>query len=111
MLNRHFQSGALNREIDYYAGCYRFRRKITDEPIAVDHGAKLLQKIDGLKVNGVDNKLCCYIPPHLDQLGESLTADELVAICTGCYHNLNTMLQGNENLKVTMLPELLLEAL
>ena len=111
MLNRHFRGGKLDKQIDYYPGCYRFRRKITNEPINVDHGANLLQKIEGLRVNEVDSKLCCYIPPHLEQLGESLSTEELVAICTGCYHNLNAMLQPKENIKVKMLPELLLEAL
>jgi Fe-S oxidoreductase len=111
MLDRHFQGGRLDKEIDYYAGCYRFRRKITEEPIDVDHGAKLLKKIDGLKVNEVDNKLCCYIPPHLEQLGDNIASEELVAICTGCYHNLNSMLQSKEDIQVTMLPELLLQAI
>ena len=110
LLDRHLESGRLERQIDYYPGCYRFRRKITEEPIDVDHAARIFGKIEGLRVNEVDAKLCCYIPPHLEQLGEAVTTDELVTICTGCYHNLNAMLQGKENLKVRMLPELLLEA-
>ena len=111
MLDRHFDGGRLDMEIDYYPGCYRFRRKITEEPLDVDPTVRLLKKIEGLKVNEVDAKLCCYIPPHLDQLGEGLSSDNLVTICTGCYHNLIAMLQGNENLKVRMLPELLVETL
>jgi Fe-S oxidoreductase len=111
MLDRHFDGGKLDMEIDYYPGCYRFRRKITEEPLDVDPTVQLLNKIEGLNVNEVDAKLCCYIPPHLDQLGEGLSTDNLVTICTGCYHNLKAMLQGNENLKVRMLPELLVETL
>ena len=47
----------------------------------------------------------------LERLGESLSADNLVTICTGCYRNLKAMLRGNEYLKVRMPPELLVEAL
>lgn len=110
LLSRHFGGGKLDMEIDYYPGCYRFRRKITEEPLGDDPTARILKKIEGLTVNEVDGKLCCYIPPHLEQLGESLAADNLVTICTGCYHNLNAMLQDREGLKVRMLPELVLEA-
>jgi hypothetical protein len=111
LLNRHFHGGALDAEIDYYPGCYRFRRKITEAPLADDPTLRLFEKIEGLRVNEVDSKLCCYIPPHLEKLGETLTTDELVAICTGCYHNLSAALQGNEGRRVTMLPELLVKAL
>jgi len=110
LLDRYFKSGTLEREIDYYAGCYRFRRKITEKPIDVEPTTKLLQKVTGLKVNAVDTKLCCYIPPHLDQLTESLATKEVVNICTGCYQNLKGMLSSKEDYRVRMLPELLLEA-
>jgi hypothetical protein len=111
LLNRHFEGGKLELAVDYYPGCYRFRRKITEAPLADDPSAQLFEKIEGLKVSEVDNKLCCYIPPHLDQLGESLNADELVTVCTGCYHNLNAMLQSKEGYRISMLPELLLRAI
>lgn len=32
LLDRFFNSGRLDLEIDYYAGCYRFRRRITEGP-------------------------------------------------------------------------------
>jgi len=111
LLDRHFEGGSLDKEIDYYPGCYRFRRKITQEPLDIEPTARLLKKIEGLKVNEVDSKLCCYIPPHLDQLTDALTSKNLVTICTGCYHNLKGMLGSSGDYQIKMLPELVLEAI
>ena len=111
MLNRHFTGGTLDMEVDYYPGCYRFRRKITTEALSDDPTMSMFNKIEGLRVNDVNAKLCCYIPPHLEQLGDELAGEAMVTICTGCYHNLNAMLGGRENYRVTMLPELLLKSI
>lgn len=111
LLERHFDGGRLEQEIDYYPGCYRFRRKITQEPLDIEPTARLLKKIKGLKINEVDSKLCCYIPPHLDQLTDGLKSNNVVTICTGCYHNLKGMLESKGDYRVKMLPELLLESI
>ncbi len=111
LLDRHFQGGRLNLEVDYYPGCYRFRRRITMEPINVEPAMRVLQKIEGLEVNQLDTKLCCYIPPHLEELAGSLKTNNLVTICTGCHINLRQYLQKKDNYLVRMLPEIVLEAL
>ena len=111
MLEQFYPGGTLDMAIDYYAGCYRFRRRITTEPIDTEPAARLLGKIAGLKVNQLDSKLCCYIPPHLEQLSHSLTTRDVVAICTGCYHNLRRNLQSKDDYRVWMLPEILLKSL
>jgi len=111
LLDRHFQGGRLDLEVDYYPGCYRFRRRITTEPIDVEPAMRVLQKIEGLEVNQLDSNLCCYIPPHLEQLTGSLKTNNLVTICTGCYTNLKQNLQEKGNYRVIMLPEIVLEAL
>lgn len=111
LLNRRFQSGRLNLKVDYYPGCYRFRRRITTEPIDVGPAMRVLQKIKGLEVNQLNSKLCCFIPPHLEQLTRSLKTNNLVTICTGCYTNLKQYLQEKDNYRVRMLPEIVLEAL
>ena len=111
LLDRYFQGGRLNLEVDYYPGCYRFRRRITTEPIDVEPAMRVLQKIEGLEVNQLDSNLCCYIPPHLEQLTGSLKTNNLVTICTGCYINLKQYLQEKGNYRVRMLPEIVLEAL
>lgn len=110
LLDRHWKSGRLDATIDYYAGCYRFRRRITSEPLDTGHAARLLGRVDGLQVNHLDNTRCCYIPPHMEELAASVTNDTVVAICTGCYQNLRRNLAEKRNCQVKMLPEVLLEA-
>ena len=110
LLDRHFQGGKLDLDADYYAGCYRFRRRITNEPLDVEPAVRLLNKIEGLRVNHLDSKLCCYIPPHLEQLIPGIKSKTVITICTGCYQNLRRVLSEKGGYEVKMLPELLLEA-
>lgn len=110
LLDRFFNSGRLDLEIDYYAGCYRFRRRITEGPIDVEAAVKVLHKIEGLNVNYLDSKLCCFIPPHFEQLVGSIRTRTLVTICTGCYSSLTNRLQEKGDYQIRMLPEIVLEA-
>ena len=111
LLDRYFKGGKLDKEVDYFAGCYRFRRRITDKALDVEPARRVLEKIEGLKVNYLDNKLCCYIPPHLEQLTASIKTDTVVNICTGCYYSLKTNLAGKKTVQVKMLPEVVWEAI
>ncbi len=110
LLSRYFQGGRLQSEADYYAGCYRFRRRITSEPLDVEPALKVLDKIEGLKINYLDNNNCCYIPPLLEKLTDEITTETVVTICTGCYYNLKRTLTGKGDYRVMMLPELVWEA-
>jgi len=110
LLDRHWKGGKLDATIDYYAGCYRFRRRITSEPVDTGHAVRLLDKVEGLQVNHLDNTRCCYIPPHMEELAASVSNDTVVAICTGCYQNLRRNLAEKPDCRVKMLPEVLLEA-
>ncbi len=110
LLDRHFQGGKLDLEADYYAGCYRFRRRITDAPVDVEPAVRLLNKIEGLRVNYLDNKLCCFIPPHLEQLTASIKNKTVINICAGCWGSLRRKLQEKGDYQVKMLPEVVLEA-
>ncbi|MBM3118338.1 MAG: (Fe-S)-binding protein [Chloroflexi bacterium] len=110
LLDRYFTGGKLNLELDYYAGCYRFRRRITTEPVDVSPAVRVLNKIQWLKVNYLDTNLCCYIPSHQEQLIGSLTTKTLVNICSGCYHSLRGKLQEKPDIQVKMLPEVVWES-
>lgn len=110
LLDRYFDGGRLDSEVDYYAGCYRFRRRVTTEPVDLEPSLRLLNKIKGLKVNYLDNNHCCFIPPLLEQLVDSLTTRTLVTICVACTSNLRKKLQEKGDYQVRMLPEVLLEA-
>jgi len=107
LLDRYFTNGRLEADIDYYAGCYRFRRRITTTPVDLSPSSSLLNKITGLRVNYLDNNLCCYIPPHLKQLTDSLATKTVVTICSGCYGNIKHTLTENGKYKIKMLPEIL----
>ena len=109
LLDRYLKGGKLDDEVDYYAGCYRFRRRMTTEPLDVEPAVRVLNKIEGLKVNYLDNNLCCYIPPHMEQLASSLTTRNIVTICTGCYEKLNETL--TDGYQVKMLPEVVADSL
>jgi len=110
LLDRYWKGGRLDRSIDYYAGCYRFRRRITEVPVDTGHAARLLARVEGLEVNHLDNTRCCYIPPHMDELAASVSSETVVTICTGCYQNVRRKLAEKGGHRVLMLPELLLEA-
>jgi Fe-S oxidoreductase len=111
LIDRFFKGGKLNGNIDYYAGCYRFRRRITDKPVDVEPAVSVLKKIEGLEVNYLDNKLCCNIPPHGEQLLAAIKTDTVVNICSGCFYKTTALLSGKAGMKVKMLPEIVLESL
>ncbi len=111
LMDRYFKRCKLRRKIDYYAGCYRFRRRLTDVPVDTQAALSVLNKIEGLEVNTLDSKLCCNIPPHMDELSGSIKSDTVVNICTGCYYALKARLGGNPNIEVKMLPEIVWEAI
>jgi Fe-S oxidoreductase len=111
LLDRALEKGRLNAEIDYYPGCYRFRRRITAEPLDIKSAERLLGKIDGLKINKIDTALCCYKQADLEKIVGTLKTKSLMAVCTGCYHNLKAKLQSEGDYQVKMLPEVLLESL
>jgi len=110
LLDRFFQGGKLQGEVDYYAGCYRFRRRITSTTLDVEPALRILGKIKGLKVNYLDNNFCCYVPPHLESLKNTLKTDTVVTICTGCYHSLQRALGDKMGTRLKMLPEVVWES-
>jgi Fe-S oxidoreductase len=110
LIDRHFKSGGLQGQVDYYAGCYRFRRRITDKPVDVEPAARVLKKIKGLEVNYIDNKLCCNIPPHMEQIMGAIKSNSVVNICSGCYYSLTAKSAEKPGLTVKMLPEIVWDA-
>jgi len=111
LLDRYFPGGKLSVEVDYYAGCYRFRRRITQVPLDIEPALRVLGRIEGLKVNYLDNNLCCYVPPHLDKLINSIKTKTVLNICTGCYNNLQRTLKDKGPYQVKMLPEVVWESI
>jgi len=110
LIDRYFESGRLEGKIDYYPGCYRFRRRITDKPVDIEPAVRVLKKIKGLEINYIDERLCCNIPPHMEQIAGAVKSNSVVNICTGCYYTLTAQLKGRAGLKVKLLPEIVWEA-
>jgi Fe-S oxidoreductase len=110
-LDRFFNKGNLKLDVDYYAGCYRFRKKITSTSLNLDPPLKVLDKIESLSVNCLNNKLCCYIPPHLENLVNDITTKTIITVCTGCYYNLQRTLKEKGDYQVKMLPEVVWESI
>jgi len=111
LIDRYFKGGTLNKKIDYYAGCYRFRRRITEKPVDIEPAVRVLKKIKGLEVNYLDNNLCCNIPPMMEKLEASVKTNTVVNICTGCYYATKARLSGKPGMEVKMLPELVWESI
>jgi Fe-S oxidoreductase len=111
LLDRFFEKGKLGINADYYAGCYRFRKKITSTSLNLDPPLNVLKKIESLRVTYLNNKLCCYIPPHLENLVNDITNRTIITICTGCYYNLQRTLKEKGDYEVKMLPEIVWEAI
>ncbi len=58
LLDRYFKGGRLDLEADYYAGCFRFRRKLTQKPVDIEPARRVLERIIGLRLDLLDNNLC-----------------------------------------------------
>jgi Fe-S oxidoreductase len=111
LLEQFYSGGRLDMAIDYYPGCYRFRRRITEHALDIEPARRLLGKVHGLQVNEPDSNLCCFIPPHVEKLNNTFVSRDIVTICTGCYHNLRRTMKNKEEYRIWMLPEILLQAL
>jgi len=111
LLEQFFPGGRLDMEIDFYPGCYRFRRRITEHALDIEPARRLLGKVQGLQVNEPDSNLCCFIAPHMEKLNNSFASRDIATICTGCYHNLLRTMKDKEEYRIWMLPEILLQSL
>ena len=111
LLDRYFDGGKLNLDADYYAGCYRFRKRITSSSLDLEPTLRVFDKIEGLKVNHLDNKKCCYIPPHLENLVQDIKSKTVINICTGCHYNLQRTLKDKGDYQFKMLPEVVWESI
>ncbi len=97
--------------VGYFEGCHTHYRQIT-RGVELDWGKyrKLLDRIEGLKVVDLPNKICCHANPQgilAEAAGRNL--DTIVSTCISCAGNLGKAAGGK--VKVLGLPDLLLDAL
>jgi len=110
-LARYFEGGKLNLKADYYPGCYRFRRRITHIPFNYGPAETLLSRVEGLELNRLDEKLCCYVPPQAEELVNNIKYSTVVTTCTGCRSSLEKKFSGKDQYQVKLLPEIVWESL
>lgn len=112
LIDRIFSKGRLEMNADFYAGCYRANKIVTSDNAEdfVKKSLNILERIEGLKLNFLDNRLCCAKSNDSKNLIGSMKTPNLINICTGCYNN--TMpLAINNGYNVFMLPDIVLKSL
>ena len=93
------------RNIDYYAGCYRLHRAFAPVPMDLQSTNNVLGQIAGLDIHRISAPSCCFKPEGLSHMIGNVRTDCMVHICTGCYFQALNHMPGDRGVKVMMLPE------
>ena len=104
LLARLFRGGKLELEADYYAGCHYYRRRLGSPP-DLDSALAVLERIEGLKLNQLDQHLCCMKPQQMESLLASMQTRTVITGCGGCWLFLQNALKDRGDSRVLMLPE------
>ncbi len=94
-----------DKDIDYYAGCYRLHRKLAPVPIDLKSTNSVFEKIKDLSINRISAPQCCYSPDGLNHMLGSVRTNCMVHICTGCYFQALLNMPKDREVQVLMLPE------
>jgi Fe-S oxidoreductase len=104
LLARLFRGGSLELEADYYAGCHYYYRRLGGLP-DLDSALTVLDRIDGLRLNQLDHRLCCTRPQQMEALVASIKTKTVVTVCSGCSLYLEAALKDRGDYRVVMLPQ------
>lgn len=105
LLARLFKGARLELEADYYAGCHYHYRRINSSLPDLDSAKEVLDRIEGLRLNVIDSRLCCTRPQQLESLVDSMKTNVVVTPCGGCAMGLEPALRAKGGCRVVMLPE------
>jgi hypothetical protein len=105
LLARIFQGGRLEMQADYYPGCHRLYRRLCQTPVDLDSPLQILHRIEGLRLNPLDAKLCCTSKKHLELLKDSIKNHTVITLCGACTINLREALKDRADCRVLMLPQ------
>ncbi len=111
LLARFFQSGKLELEADFYPGCHRYRRELLGSTPDIEAVLKILNKIDGLELHHLDEKMCCMKPDQLDSLAASVRNRIIITPCSGCTMFLRKALADKGDFRVVMPSEIIWAAI
>lgn len=105
LLARLFEGGRLEAEADYYAGCHYHYRRINGLLPDLDSVDEVLNRVEGLRLNLLDSRLCCTRPQQVDSLLSSIQSKIVITPCGGCAMGLEPALKAKGDCRVVMLPE------
>ncbi len=107
LLQRVMGELSLAREIDYYPGCYKLHRRFAPVEMDLQSTDRILEQIEGLKVNRIVAEQCCYKQAGIEQLIQETRTGLQLHICTGCYEQALKHLGRERTAEVVMLPQFL----
>ena len=111
LLARLFKGGRLEMEADYYAGCHYYYRRLNSTLPDLDSAIEVLSRIEGLRLNHLDSRLCCTRPQQLESLLGSIKTKTVITPCGGCAMGLEPALKARGDGRVVMLPEVVWAAI
>jgi len=104
-INEAITTLCCNKEIDYYAGCYRLHKKFSPVPMDLKSTNSVFNKIKGLSINRISAPACCYKPDGLNHMLNNIKTNYMLHICTGCYFQAILNMPEDRKVQVLMLPE------
>lgn len=107
MLARLFKSGKMELEADYYAGCHYYYQRLNHSLPDLDSVSEVLNRIEGLKLNHLDRRLCCTRPQPLESLLGIIRSKIVITPCGGCAGTLEQALKTRGDCRVVMPPEVI----
>jgi len=106
LLAQVFEGGKLELEADYYAGCHYFYRQANSNSLPdLDSALTVLQRIEGLKLNQLNHRLCCTRPQQAEALVAGIKNHTIITVCASCKMFLEQALKDKGDYRVLMLPE------
>jgi hypothetical protein len=111
LLGRLFEGGRLKLEADYYAGCHYYYQRINGSLPDLDSAMEVLNRIEGLRLNLLDSRLCCTRPQQMDSLLANIKSKIVITPCGGCAMSLEQALRTRHDCRVVMLPEVIWAAI
>ncbi len=111
LLARLFKGGKLELEADYYAGCHYYYRRLNGSLPDLDSAIEVLNRIEGLRLNHLDSRLCCTRPQQLESLLDNVKSKIVITPCGGCVMGLKPALKTKGDCRVVMLPEVVWAAI
>ena len=105
LLARLFKGGRLELEADYYAGCHYYYRRLNGSLPDLDSAIEVLARVEGLRLNHLDSRLCCTRPQQLESLLGNIKSRIVITPCGGCAMGLEQALRAKGDCRVVMVPE------